>query len=1639
MPDPLFGLREDPFGERVEPRFYVAGPKFEAISGYLTVGRIRGIVLVTGADGAGKSMLLRKLAADYPDAVQHRCGPEDTASGLFEALAVGRGVSAKPESARTQEEWRRIVRPALAKNGEATVLLLDDVGRLSDEALVGVRNLADLKSGKRRLVRVIMTATPAFQKRLANGPLLALKRAISAHHKLDPITVGDVGDYIVHRLRTAGYGGKPLFDDAAVALIAARSGGVPREINRLCRQALDLAVRNADTIVTAGAVREADDKAAPAETPEVMGDGTVVAPVPKLLAVRIVAADLSSGDSALGLTVDGQSLQIQWATFDRQVLQSTLTEAPALESGSVAPAVTDQRAPSAPPPKSDLGAQSQPIDIDETVINPLIAEKSARDATPEPLTFVERAVQAKTESERGDGEPKAPSQTSPALFAKLPARPALTAGAAIAAALLATAGAAYYLSPTDPSVTAEAVPPAEPDSAAAADSPAAAASSAIADADDATDIAPAAGPAAAQTAAVQVPQLTVNDLQTLEDTPIALDIRLTTGDSQPDLPVTISGLPQGAVLSAGSADGESGWKLTAGQLDGLMLTPPENGDGSFELTVTAGSAIDGAVTSSRMTIDVVPAADMPTLTVADAAGREDSPIPLNISVALTDNDGSETLTLLIAGVPDGATLSAGTHLGGGRWSLMPGDHTGLTITPPANSSEDFTLTVTAQSAEARNGDAVDTSAEINVRVDPAADVPSLTVIDVSGREDEPIVFPIGASIPDGNGSESLTLTVHGLPAGARFSAGEPDGEGGWALDSTDLEGLTFLPPADFNGAVRLSIVAKSSEGEDIALADQAATITVAPVADPPSLSVSDARGVEDEPVALALSARAANANETVAVTIAGFAEGTILSAGVEQAAGLWRLTPEELADLRALPPENYSGTMTLTVEATSTDGSDWTVVSDDMTVTIEPVADMPRLSLDDASGKEDTPIALTIAAATTGLGETLSVTVEGLPPGAELSAGAGDGSSRTLTEADLADLTLTPPPDFNGRIDLSVTASATDQGETNSARGVMRITVEPVADAPLLEAADAQGREDEPVPLRIDAKTGAPNGREELTITIVGVPTGASLSAGRPEDDGRWILGPEDLPGLTLTPPADSDAAIALEIVATSTEPATGESAETRRTIEVALTAVADTPQLAVEPASGQEDSAVALAISVEAGDGSESLEIAIAGLPEGASLNRGAADGDGVWRLSAADLDGLTVTPSDGFAGAFDLTVTATSREQSSEESAEASATLPVEIAAVTDRPSLTVTDAAGDEDTAIELNITAASGDPDGSETLSLAIAGLPAGSTLSKGSAGSEGLWALEAEDLPGLMFTPPEDFSGDITLSVTALSRERGGDKTVEESAELRIAVAPVADPPMLAVKDAEGVAGETVPLAIDAVPGDTDGSEVLVVRISGLADGMALSAGSSIEAGAWEVDPFSLAGLVLTTTEDHAGSSVLTVTARSRDGTDEAFTETTLQVTLTAPPTPVAVAAAPAAAAQPAQPIAPTPKPDVESPKIIALIKRGDTLLDLRDVSSARLLFELAADSGSARAATAVGKTYDPVVHATIGVIGASADPVKAMAWYEKAIAGGDSEAEAHREALAAWLNASTDLRTAAEKVGAADSGNSVSTTPANTN
>ena len=79
--------------------------------------------------------------------------------------------------------------------------------------------------------------------------------------------------------------------------------------------------------------------------------------------------------------------------------------------------------------------------------------------------------------------------------------------------------------------------------------------------------------------------------------------------------------------------------------------------------------------------------------------------------------------------------------------------------------------------------------------------------------------------------------------------------------------------------------------------------------------------------------------------------------------------------------------------------------------------------------------------------------------------------------------------------------------------------------------------------------------------------------------------------------------------------------------------------------------------------------------------------------------------------------------------------------------------------------------------------------------------------------------------------------------------------------------------------------------------------------------------------------------------------------------------------------------------------------RATDMLANRDISGARLLYARMAAAGDTSAATAMGKTYAPSFLADIGALGLQPDTAQARAWYEKARASGDKEAETRLQQL----------------------------------
>jgi TPR repeat protein len=79
--------------------------------------------------------------------------------------------------------------------------------------------------------------------------------------------------------------------------------------------------------------------------------------------------------------------------------------------------------------------------------------------------------------------------------------------------------------------------------------------------------------------------------------------------------------------------------------------------------------------------------------------------------------------------------------------------------------------------------------------------------------------------------------------------------------------------------------------------------------------------------------------------------------------------------------------------------------------------------------------------------------------------------------------------------------------------------------------------------------------------------------------------------------------------------------------------------------------------------------------------------------------------------------------------------------------------------------------------------------------------------------------------------------------------------------------------------------------------------------------------------------------------------------------------------------------------------------RARQLIEQRNIIAARSMLERAADSGHPTALFALAETYDPNQLAAWGTVGTQGDPAQARELYQKALAGGMTDAQARLTAL----------------------------------
>jgi len=238
-----FGLNQPPFRITPDQDFFYSGGNRGAILDALVyaVTNGEGIIKIVGEVGTGKTMLCRALENRLPDTIDiiYLPNPSLPRDEILYAIADELGLTHLADQKSTQI-IREMQNHLIEKHaqGRQVVVFIDEAQAMPLDTLEEVRLLSNLETGSSKLLQIVLFGQPEFDQHINQPQIRQLKERITHSFYLHPFTRKEVDDYLIHRLRAAGYRGPHIFSQGAIRLIFKASQGLIRRVNILADKSL---------------------------------------------------------------------------------------------------------------------------------------------------------------------------------------------------------------------------------------------------------------------------------------------------------------------------------------------------------------------------------------------------------------------------------------------------------------------------------------------------------------------------------------------------------------------------------------------------------------------------------------------------------------------------------------------------------------------------------------------------------------------------------------------------------------------------------------------------------------------------------------------------------------------------------------------------------------------------------------------------------------------------------------------------------------------------------------------------------------------------------------------------------------------------------------------------------------------------------------------------------------------------------------------------------------------------------------------------------------------------------------------------------------------------------------------------------
>lgn len=259
----FYRFSEDPFILNPDPKFlYLSLSHWKALSSMIAgIKERKGIIVITGEVGVGKTILIYKMLRDFDEKIKaayifnSRFDFDNMLRNILQDLDVPIGEKDN-NSFSLILLLKKYLHEKLSHN-ETVPIVIDEAQHLDEVVLEKLLRLSNLNPAGANLVQFILVGHPVLEIKLNSPKLHLFKDKIGLHRQVKPLNQEEGRAYINHRLVLVGRNISHVFTTEAANRIWEFAGGIPRIMNLLCNRALLIGYDKSCSTIDLKIVREA--------------------------------------------------------------------------------------------------------------------------------------------------------------------------------------------------------------------------------------------------------------------------------------------------------------------------------------------------------------------------------------------------------------------------------------------------------------------------------------------------------------------------------------------------------------------------------------------------------------------------------------------------------------------------------------------------------------------------------------------------------------------------------------------------------------------------------------------------------------------------------------------------------------------------------------------------------------------------------------------------------------------------------------------------------------------------------------------------------------------------------------------------------------------------------------------------------------------------------------------------------------------------------------------------------------------------------------------------------------------------------------------------------------------------------------